>query len=140
MHYKGIVTKEFIEQRNVKVAKDKNKKNPFFRWDSEFPEYHQVQIDKNQTLYEGFEYDTVHAHLGNLDYKMYSKDGVHVSDYIKDKVDEGLIDYFVVWMWNKPHEKLEEGMEVEYTILGFVDAKQAVQARDSKTKRFTFES
>lgn len=137
MRFKGKVTKEFIEQRNVKVNKDSNP-NPYFRWDSEFVENHQAAVDRFQTLYEGFEYDTVHEHLGNLDYKLYAKAGVHISPYIQEQVKKGLIDYFAIWSWAKPWEgPLEEGQTVEYDILGHVDAKEAIAQLNSQN-RFTF--
>ena len=136
MRYKGIPTKEFIEQRDEKIAVDNNP-NPDFRWDSEFPEFHQAEIDPKQTIYEGFEFDTIHEDLGNLDYKMYSQSGVHVSKYIQRQVAAGKIDKFVVWMWVKPWEKLKEGMPVEYEILGQVDAKEAVK-KINEENRFTF--
>jgi hypothetical protein len=137
MRFKGTVNKEFIEQRNIKVAKDKNR-NPYFRWDCEFVEHHQAAVDRFQTLYEGFEYDTKHEHLGNLDYKIYSKAGVHISDYIQKQVKNGLIDYFAIWSWAKPWgDPLEEGQVVEYDILGHVDAKEAIKQLNEEN-RFTF--
>lgn len=145
MRFKGKVTKEFIEKRNRHVANDSNP-NPYFRWDSEWPENHQAAVDRFQTLYEGMEYDTTHDHLGNLDYKLYAKAGVHISPYIEKKARAGLIDYFVVWSWAKPwNGPLEEGQTVEYDILGHVDAQSALKnLREVKDrygnikKRFTF--
>ena len=137
MRFKGTVKKEFIDQRNVKVAKDKNK-NPYFRWDCEWVENHQASVDQFQTLYEGFEYDTTHEHLGNLDYKIYAKAGVHISEYIQNQVKKGKIDYFAIWSWAKPWEDpLEEGQVVEYDILGHVDAKEAIKNLNEQN-RFTF--
>lgn len=137
MRFKGKVTKEFVEQRNEKIAKDKNP-NPEFRWDCEWVEHHQAAVDQFQTLYEGFEYDTHHAHLGNLDYKCYSKSGVHISSYIQRQVAQGKIDYFAIWSWAKPwNGPLEEGQMVEYDILGHVDAKEAVKHLNEKN-RFTY--
>jgi hypothetical protein len=138
MRFRGIPTKQFIDQRDAKVAVDANP-NPTFRWDSEFPEMHQAEIDENQEIYEGYEYDTFHKLMGRLDYKQYSKAGVHVSDYIARQVKAGMIDHFVVWMWSKPYEELKANHPVEYDILGYVDAKSAIKNRDPKTKRFTFE-
>lgn len=137
MRYKGKVTKEFIEQRDRKVSADKNK-NPEFRWDCEFVEHHQAAVDRAQTLYEGYEYDTLHRDLGRLDYKIYSKAGVHISEYIQKQVNKGIIDYFAIWSWAKPWEgPLEEGQVVEYDILGHVDAKEAIKHLNEEN-RFTF--
>ena len=130
MRYKGKVAKEFIVRRDERVAKDTRKNvDPYFQWDCEFVEWHQSKVDPFQTLHEEkFEWDTVHKHLGNIDYKLNSKAGVKVSDYIKDLVLEGKIQKFGVWTWlNKPHKILRLNDIVEYQILDYVDAKEAVK-------------
>lgn len=129
MNYKGKVDQAFVDERNKHVAKD-TRPDAYFRWDSEFPEHHQSKVDMFQTKYEGFEYDTVHEHLGNIDYKLYrGSDGTfHVSDYIQKCVKDGLVDMFGIWMWNGGYKgPLEVGQTVEYTILDYVDAKQALE-------------
>ena len=127
MRYKGKVAKEFIVRRDERVAKDEREQlDPYFQWDCEFVEWHQAKVDPFQTLYEGYEYDTVHKVLGNIDYKIYSKAGVHLSPYIQKQILEGKIDKLGIWMWVKPYKRLELGESVEYEIIDFVDAKQAL--------------
>lgn len=145
--YKAKVTKDFIESRNKKIAGAlKNPKNAgkkeedfYYRWDAELPEYHQSIIDDLQELYEGFEYDTTHQILKNLDYKQDSYAGVHVSDYIQEQIDEGNIQYLVIWKWlpnNKHHVLIEESV-VEYEIVAIVDAKEARELlKKSTNNRF----
>jgi hypothetical protein len=125
--YKGKVAKEFIVRRDERIAED-NRENldPYFQWDCEFVEWHQAKVDPFQTLYDGYEYDTTHKVLGNIDYKIYSKAGVHVSPYIQKQIIEGKIDKLGIWMWIKPYKRLELGESVEYEIIDFVDAKQAL--------------
>lgn len=121
--FKGIVTQEFIDRRQKRVVKDtRTDVNPYFQWDSEFVEYHQCQVDPQQKMYEGYEYDTTHSEFGNLDYKMYSKTGVHVSQYIQKQIRKGLIDHLVIWKWTNGYKQLYKGDEVEYNILGTVPA------------------
>ena len=61
-HFKAKVDKAFIIQRDEKINED-NRPNPYFRWDSEFVEFHQAKVDQFQTLYDGYEYDTYHQML-----------------------------------------------------------------------------
>ena len=138
MHFKGKVDKAFVERRDMRVAKDtRTDINPYFQWDSEFVEHHQCKVDKFQILYDGYEYDTIHEHLGNIDYKLYrGSDGTfHVSEYIQRQVKAGIIDMFGIWTWNGGYKgPLEEGQTVEYTVLDYVDAKQALQFIDEKNR------
>ncbi len=136
-HFKAKVDKAFIIQRNKKVNED-NRPNPYFRWDSEFVEFHQVKVDQFQTLYDGYEYDTYHEVLGAIDYKMYSKSGVHVSEYIQKQIKAGKIDHLGIWTWSRPWPgPLEENQVVEYEILDYVDAKQAIK-NINENNRFTY--
>ena len=137
--FKGLVTQEFIERRNEIVRNDnRSDVNPYFQWDSEFVEWDQCQIDPQQTMYDGYEYDTVHAELGNLDYKMFSKKGVHVSAYIQKQILEGKIDQLVIWKWANGYKQLCEGDIVEYEILGTVEAKTVLN-RLNNENRFYYE-
>ena len=136
-HFKAKVDKAFIIQRDEKVNED-NRPNPYFRWDSEFVEFHQAKVDKFQTLYDGYEYDTYHQMLGAIDYKMYSKSGVHVSEYIQKQIRNSRIDKLGIWMWSRPWPgPLEENQVVEYKILDYVDAKDALK-HINKNNRFTY--
>ena len=136
-HFKAKVDKAFIIQRNKKVNED-NRPNPYFRWDSEFVEFHQAKVDKFQTLYDGYEYDTYHQMLGSIDYKMYSKSGVHVSKYIQKQIRNGRIDKLGIWMWSRPWPgPLEENQVVEYEILDYVNAKEALK-HINENNRFTY--
>lgn len=138
MNFKGKVDKAFVERRDQLVAEDKRSDiDPYFQWDSEFVEYHQCKVDKFQTRYDGYEYDTIHEHLGNIDYKLYrSSDGTfHVSEYIQRQVKAGIVDMFGIWMWNGRYKgPLEEGQSVEYTIIDYVDAKQALELIDENNR------
>jgi len=136
-HFKAKVDKAFIIQRDKKISED-NRPNPYFRWDSEFVEFHQVKVDKFQTLYDGYEYDTYHEILGAVDYKMYSKSGVHVSEYIQKQIKAGKIDQLGIWMWSRSWPgPLEENQIVEYEILDYVDAKEALKHLN-ENNRFTY--
>lgn len=122
--FKAVVSKEFINRRQLRVNKDKrNDVNPYFQWDCEFVEFHQCEVDPQQTVYKGYEYDTVHEEFGNLDYKLYSKAGVHISPYIQRQIRKGLIDHLVIWRWENGYKQLTEGAEVEYNIIGTIPAK-----------------
>ena len=37
------------------------------RWEAEFPEYHQCQVDSKQEVYWGFQYDTMHKDFGEME-------------------------------------------------------------------------
>ncbi len=133
--YRGKVDKEFIQRRDELVAQDNRAGlNPYFQWDCEFPEQHQAKIDSFQTLYDGYEFDTVHKMLGNVDYKIYSKEGVKLSRYIQKQIRAGKIDKICIWMWSKPYRRLEEGNTVEYEILDFVDAQQCLERLECDSK------
>ena len=136
-YFKAKVDKAFITQRDKKISEDK-RPNPSFRWDSEFVEFHQAKVDKFQTLYDGYEYDTYHEILGAVDYKMYSKSGVHVSEYIQKQIKAGKIDQLGIWTWFRPWPgPLEENQIVEYEILDYVDAKEALK-HINENNRFTY--
>lgn len=145
--YRGIATKEFVERRNAIVleeslkAKNKNTKVPlWWRWDCEFPEHDQVSRNSDhKTLYNGFEYDTVHKTYGNCDFKYYSKKGAHISDYILGQIKKGVVNTIVLWNWEKPqHTRIQEGEEVGYTIIAYVDAKYVLE--NISQNRFTLSS
>lgn len=139
MRYRYIPTREFITQRDVKIKADKNQKTAPFRWDAEAVEWHQCDIDPKQTMYEGWQYDANHDDLGHVDYKMYSKEGVHVSKAIQLEISKGNIDTLVIWQWTLPWRgPLKVGIPVDYDILGQVDAKEAFDKIDTKTNRFIF--
>lgn len=136
--FKGIPSAKFIRQRDEKVSND-DRDNPYFFWDSEFPEWHQCEIDPKQNMYDDWHYDTVHEDLGNIDYKLYSKAGIHVSRYIQDIIKQGYIDHLGIWTWDKGHRLLEEGVEAEYTLIGYVPAKLALDKIDRRSNRFQFD-
>ena len=122
--FTATVHKEFIELRNKRVKGDK-RRNPYFFWDSEFVEHHQALINPNQTLVETWKYDCDDKLLGRVDYKMNAQIGVKISSPIQKVVKENGVDKFIIWQWAKGWTKLEVGMEVEYDIMGVVDAKEA---------------
>ena len=122
--FTAIVHKEFIERRNEQ-AKGDSRPNPYFYWDSEFVEHHQALVNPAQTLVETWEYDCDDKQLGRVDYKQYAKAGVKVSHPIQGVVKRNGVDKFIIWQWTKGWKKLEVGMEVEYDILGVVNAQEA---------------
>lgn len=142
MNFKAIVDKDFISRRNVKIAEDtRTDVNPYFQWDSEFVEFHQCKVDSFQTEFKGYEADTIHQMLGNIDYKLYrGSDGTcHVSPYIQKAIKNGITEQLGIWMWNGKYPgPLQEGQTVEYTILGYIDAKQALKHIDKKTNRIPY--
>ena len=134
--FKGIVDRAFINYRN----KIMHSRAAGIRGaDSEFPEYHQCQVDPCQTLNNSWVFDTVHTKLGNVDYKNFSQDGVHVSTAIQKQIIAGNIDYLGIWKWlpNNRWIELKEGMTVEYEILDYVDAKEAIKYLN-KDNRFLY--
>lgn len=143
MIYHSKITGDFIKRRNDVIkdalARGNKPENIEFRFDCEWPEHHQCLIDPRQRLHEGFAFDVIDEGLGNVDYKIYSQNGIHVSDYIAEQVIKGKINYFCIWTWcNYPDRPLKEGDEVDYKILGHVRADHALLSRDPETKRFPF--
>ena len=151
--YKAKVWPEFIVRRDRRVHEDltsdrkkgikSTKDEHLFRKDEEFPEYHQPTIDKNQTHAPEHEkrWDTEHATLGNLDYKQDAKNGVHVSQWIQKRIEEGNIDYLVIWKWLPfgQHNVLTEDSMVEYEIIAVVNAKEALELlKKSENNRFNW--
>jgi len=148
-NYKTKVSKDFIQRRDKKIAdalknpknKGKSKEDFYYRWDAELPEHHQSAIDNLQELYEGFEYDTTHRILKNLDYKQNSKSGVHVSDYIQEQIAKNNVQYLVIWEWmpHNLHRVLKEDSVVEYKIIAVVNAKEALELlKKSGNNRFNW--
>lgn len=134
--YSATVTSEFIERRD-RMAPEFNA--GVFGADAEFPEHHQAEIDPEQTLNESWEYDTYHSGLGaTLDYKMYAAAGIHVSAAIQRAIRSGKTEKLVIWRWKPFYAELKEGMDVEYEILGVVDAKEAL-SKLNRENRFTFD-
>jgi len=133
--YTFKVDADFIKRRDAHIERElANPKNKgktaddfYYRWDCELPEYHQSLIDPNQTLTDAFEYDTIHKEYHNLDYKIDSEKGVHVSDWIQAQIDNGYIDNLVIWRWlpRNIHRIVREDMDISYEILAIVNAKEA---------------
>jgi len=124
--FKGTVSAEFIARRDKKAGGF----NAGIRGaDAEFIEHHQVLIDPFQSLYEGYEYDTFHSTLGRIDYKQYSKAGIKLGEYTQRQIREGMVQYIGIWKWlpNNHWEELHEGKVVQYEILDYVDAKEALK-------------
>lgn len=133
--YKAVVTAEFIKYRD-EMSQVFNA--GIFGADAEFPEHHQAEIDPEQELNESWEYDTYHYEMdSNLDYKMYSQTGIHISKAIQRVIRKGITQKLVIWRWLPFYVELTEGMEVEYEILGIVDAKEAL-SKLNKENRFNF--
>jgi hypothetical protein len=135
--FKAKVSREFIERRDRKAKVF----NAGVRGaDAEFIEHHQVAVDPFQTLYEGKEYDTVHEVMGNIDYKQYSSQGVHVSPYIQKCIRSGKVHMLGIWKWYPKNTwvQLEEGQTIQYEVLDYVDAELALQQLDLETNRFSY--
>ena len=125
--YTATVFQDFIDRRQERIDEDdRTDVNPYFQWDAEFVEWHQSITDPMQAMYEGYEYDTTHEVYGNLDYKMYSKEGVKVSSYIQKQIADGKIKHLVVWKWTDGYKQLYLNQEIRYTILGIVSAEEAL--------------
>lgn len=136
--YKATVAQDFIDRRQVRVDQDdRTDVDPYFQWDSEFAEWHQCIVDPQQKIYEGYEFDTIHEELDHLDYKLYSQEGVKLSPYIQRQIAAGKIDNIVVWKWKNGYKRLYLNQEVEYTIIGIVPAKLALE--HTVNGRFNFE-
>lgn len=135
--YKAKVDKTFIAHRN-KIAPHRNA--GIRGADCEFVEYHQAKVDPMQTINEKWEWDTTHSILGNIDYKQYSKNGIHVSIAIQEQIKKGNIHVLGIWQWypNNKYVELQEGMVIQYKILDFVDAKSALASIDKETNRFKY--
>jgi len=141
--YSGIPTAEFIKKRNGHVGRtnDPSETNKYRRWDCEFPENDIVNHIKSLTIFEGINHDNEHEKYGNLDFKIFARNGVKLSEFVQTQVEENNIDYFVIWKWVKHWDTaLEEEREYSYEILGMIDAKKAAAAlrRVGSGYRFIF--
>jgi hypothetical protein len=136
--YTGIVTAEFIKRRDYMVSQP-NWKAGIRGADAEFPEWHQALIDPNQTLYEGWEWDTNHLLYGTQDYKQFSQAGVLISPDIQKVIEQDITDNLAIWEWSNGNRwvELKEGMEVSYDIIGIRDAKECISKLNHEN-RFTF--
>jgi len=126
--YSGVVSLEFITQRDIK---QNFYKMGLMGANCEYPEYHQSCIDANQVLSEEGEmrWDSTYLETNTtLDYKQYSKKGVHISPYIKKALISGALEKLVIWKWspNNRAPNLNEGTPIAYEILGVVDAQDAL--------------
>jgi len=129
--YSGSPNSTFIKKRNDHVAEtsDRSETNKYRRWDSEFPENDIINHIKSLTIFPGINHDNEHEEYGNLDFKLFARSGVKLSEFVQGQVQEGNIDYFVIWKWVKHWDSpLEEGREYPYEILGMIDAKKAAAA------------
>lgn len=135
--FKATVTKEFIERRDKNAVKFKA---GIRGADAEFIEYHQSLIDPLQTLYEKMEYDTVHEILGNIDYKQYSREGVHIGKYCQNLIKKGKVHKIGIWRWlpRNQWEELYEGKTVQYEIIDYIDADRLIEYIDQRD-RFSLE-
>ena len=99
------------------------------RWEAEFPEYHQCQVDSKQEVYWGFQYDTIHEDLGEMEYKQFAKKGVKLSPYAQDRIKDGTVKYIVVWKWADGNRwtPLEANKQANYEICGYVEANRALE-------------
>ena len=68
---------------------------------------------------------------------MYSKAGVKLSPYIQKQINESNIDTLIIWKWCDRYKQLEEGIPVDYEIIGHVNAKDAL-AQINFENRFPF--
>lgn len=136
--FTATVWPEFIIRRDGKINERiavGDTKNLYNRWDSEFPEQHQCMIDPKQTLFEGnakfthHAFDTIDEDYGNCDWKRYAKDGIHLTNYIYNRIKEGTTDHVVVWQWadGNRHNRLYENQEVSYIVLGVVPASYIIK-------------
>lgn len=142
MKYKGKVTKEFIERRDQLVQEDdrnmshEDKKR---QWDFEFVEHHQANLSTSgHTLYEGYEYDTVHDFFGRCDFKHVNRDNqFSISKYILKQLKENVIDTIVLWKYNPHphlwHKNLEDGDFVKYEILEYISRNDIINAIEKNT-------
>jgi len=126
MKFKATPDHEFIQSRDKQAKKLSQQTRGA---DCEFIEYHQAIVDQFQTIYEGMEYDTTHTAIGRIDYKQFAQNGVHVSTWIKARIDEGIIDALGIWRWlpNNRYVELEEDVPVQYEILEYVNAQEAMK-------------
>jgi len=134
--YKTTTTQKFIDHRDRRAPEYTQ---GIFGADCELPEHHQCEIDPKQTLHEGAAFDTTHEDLDSLDYKLYSQEGVHLRPWIQKQISAGLIKHLVIWKWKNGYKELYLNQEVEYIILGVVDAKLALeQVKRNGNNRFDF--
>jgi len=137
-----------VEQRHIDIrnrAAFNYKDSSLFRGTCELPEYHQCDVDPNQTLTvsnqsNGYRAgDTKHKLLGIADYKIDHQDGPLLSDDTKKNILNGTVKIIVVWTWMTwPSDRLKIGDELTYRIKGWIDAKEALALRDPKTKRVKY--
>ena len=140
MKYCGTVTQEFINRRDKQVQQDtRDYVTALRQWDFEFPEHHQASIPTSgHTVYEGYEYDTVHDVYGNCDFKHVNKNmGFTISPYILKQIVTKKVNHFVLWKYNPhPHnwkKSLNVGDRVKYEILDIIPAEEIYQAIQEKS-------
>jgi hypothetical protein len=137
-----------VEQRHIDIrnrAAFNYKDSSLFRGACELPEYHQCDVDPNQTLTvstqrNGYRAgDTEHKLLGIADYKIDHKDGPYMGDDTVKNIDKGIVKIIVVWSWiTWPNDGLKVNDRLSYKIKGWIDAKEALALRDPVTKRFKY--
>lgn len=134
--YFGKPDSYFMKRRNQRVSED-NRSMPITekqrRWDCEWPEYHQAQVDPKQEIYWGFHYDTMHDDYGELEYKNFAKSGVKLSEFTQKQIRAGKVKYIVVWRWfnNNKWAELKEDTSNSYEIMGLVEANYALTLIDN---------
>lgn len=129
--FSGIVTEEFINHRDKRVASTVKKEgvseiSALRRWDSEFAEWDIVNQNIGHTIYKGFEYDTIHSEYGRCDFKYLAKNGAKVSAYPQRQIREGTTDTIVLWRWISPWKPLKLGEFISYEILHYISAKKVL--------------
>lgn len=138
-----IIDQRYLDIRNRAATTYKG--SDLFRGTCELPEYHQCEVDPNQTLFEskhdnGYrEADTVHKELGNLDYKIDSKEGVYLSESTEKNIKAGNINGILVWSWiDWPNPALKVGDKLSYVIKGWIDGNEALKLMDKSTRRVKY--
>ena len=129
-NYIGTVTDEFIAHRDafandLMLKKKISREEAIRRTDCEFIEWHQCQIDKRQTLFEGNDkfthhfWDTTCVIDNNLDYKQNSQKGFKLSYFAYNNIVNEIVDFCPVWEWANRnfHKELYSGMKIGYDIL-----------------------
>ena len=131
--FEGKPSEAFLEHNSNRLEQDDrywltdwDKKR---RWDCEFPEFHQSEIDPNQTRTGHHLYDIVDAVLEQVDYKQFAKAGVKLSNETIRNIKSGLIKYLAIWKWEDRniHRPIERGKKYSYEVLSYVKADHALK-------------
>ena len=134
--FTGVGTAKFFEaqaEANAGYQARASHGKRSFRARCLFPEHHQAIVTSHKLSPEDvFAFDTTHPEHGRCDFKYHGKKGIHLSKYIKQQIELGVIETIVAWKFEKfSNDLIEENEKVQYRILEYIDAKEVLDNLNS---------